>query len=139
MTNSSQNQQPTIQELIKSYQSNPILPLELSQLIPQINEDNASVQQLKSFYHRDPFGAYLIDLAWQASKDKQNHPTAADPAVSQVGINGVQQFSEGVHASEKTEISQAVKFLLSSSLLAGELCKTRAKIALTKVNCIELR
>ncbi|PHS12491.1 MAG: hypothetical protein COA86_18360 [Kangiella sp.] len=124
MTDNKNNVTRSIPELLKHYQTDPILPLELSELLPKLRKNNASVEHFKGFYRRDPLlCAYLVDLSWQATKKRDNHPFDAEHAMSTIGINGAKKFLNDIPEGEKTLISDEVKFILSSSLLAGELAK----------------
>ncbi len=124
-----------IDQWLKKYQNDPILPLELAQIIPRLRKKDASVKDFINFYQRDPLlCAYLIDLAWQATSTRENHPIAADHAMSTIGITGARQFLVNIAEDESTKLSQEVTFLLSSSLLAGELAKNLCKEAPKKQN-----
>ena len=126
-------------ELLKRYQDDPILPLELSEILPKLRSKDASVEHIKRFYRRDPIlCAYLIDLAWQATKKRANHPFDADLAMSTIGIQGANQFLADVPDGDRTELSDEVKFILSSSLLAAELAKNIAKASSHKTKSNQL-
>ncbi len=130
MTDNKNNMTHSIPELLKHYQNDPILPLELAEILPMLHKKNASVEHFKGFYRRDPLlCAYLVDLSWQATKKRDNHPFDAEHAMSTIGINGAKKFLTDIPESEKTLISDEVKFILSSSLLAGELIKNIASLS----------
>ncbi|MDQ7051002.1 MAG: HDOD domain-containing protein [Enterobacterales bacterium] len=121
--------------LVKKYQGDPILPLELDKIIPRLRKKDASVKDFVNFYQRDPLlCAYLIDLAWQATSTRENHPTAADHAMSTIGITGARQFLVNIGEDESTQLSKEVVFLLTSSLLAAELAKNLCKESNKKQN-----
>jgi HD-like signal output (HDOD) protein len=131
-----------ISALIEKYKKEPLLPLELPLIIQRINAENASVLDLKNQYYRDPLlCSYLIDLAWNKTKDKPNHPFAADHAMSTVGITDAKAYLSSINinqasTSSKTELAAGsaqeltpeLKFTMSSSLLAAELAKNLCKI-----------
>jgi len=127
MADSKNNKPSSISELLKRYQNDPILPLELIKILPKLRKKDASVEHFKSFYRRDPLlSAYLVDLAWQATKKRDNHPFDAEHAMSTIGINRAKGFFTNISDSKKTSISDEVKFILTSSLLAGELARNLA-------------
>mgnify|MGYP005812362539 CR=1 FL=1 len=114
-----------INQRIEEYKANPILPLELSLIQEQLQDPNASVESFKTQYQRDPiFCAALVSLAWQATKNKDNHPIAADHAMSTVGIGGANQHFGKLNKRNASSLSDEVRFLFSSSFLAAELAKT---------------
>jgi len=124
MSDNPNNKPSSIPELLKRYQADPILPLELAEILPMLRKKDASVEHFKGFYRRDPLlCAYLVDLSWQATKKRDNHPFDAEHAMGTIGINGAKKFLNDIPEGEKTAISDEVKFILSSSLLAGELAK----------------
>lgn len=113
-----------IANLISKYKASPLLPLELTLIIQILKIDGVSVDYFKNHYFRDPLlCAYIIDLAWQKTKNKDNHPFAADHAMSTVGIEGAKTFLSGIPDAQQPELSEEVKFVMSSSLLAAELAK----------------
>ena len=120
-----------IAKLIDQYRSNPLLPLELPLIIERLNNHKASVLDFQNQYYRDPLlCAYLIDLAWQKTQKRANHPFAADHAMSTVGIDGAKSFLAGLSIdlsdnslAKKSEFHNELKFIMSSSLLAAELAK----------------
>jgi len=124
-----------IDPLVKKYQNDPILPLELAKIIPRLRNEDASVKDFVNFYQRDPLlCAYLIDLAWQATSTRDNHPSAADHAMSTIGITGARQLLVNIAEDESSKISKEVIFLLTSSILAGELAKNLCKDSIKKQN-----
>ncbi len=120
-----------IANLISKYKANPLLPLELPIIIEQLNTENASVLDFKNQYYRDPLlCAYIIDLAWHKTQKKDNHPFAADHAMSTVGIEGAKTYLSGIsidlgktEQSEPSVLARELKFIMTSSLLAAELAK----------------
>jgi hypothetical protein len=85
-----------ISKLISQYKANPLLPLELPIIVEYLKNDNASVLDLKEQYCRDPlFCTYLIDLAWQKTKNKPNHPFATNNKnLSHVIMDSIRTTSE---------------------------------------------
>jgi len=113
-----------ISNLIDEYKNKPLLPLELPLIIEQLNAENASVLDFKNHYYRDPLlCAYLIDLAWNKTKTKENHPIAADHAMSTLGIQDAKAYLDKVSLGKQPELTDEVKFIMTSSLLAAELAK----------------
>ncbi len=123
-----------ISNLIQKYKTSPLLPLELSLVIKRLNDDNASVLDFKNQYYRDPLlCAYLIDLAWHRTKNKTNHPVAADHAMSTVGIDGARDYlanlslkltsCENEQQDVNDNLSDEIKFVMSSSLLAASIAE----------------
>jgi len=120
-----------IAKLINQYKSKPLLPLELPVIIKRLKRKNASVLDFQNQYSRDPLlCSYLIDLAWRKTKNRVNHPFAADHAMNTVGIDGANQFLSRLSLDlnsdtleKQTEFHNELKFVMSSSLLAAELAK----------------
>jgi len=126
-----------ITNLISKYKEDPLLPLELPLIVERINAENASVLDLKNQYFRDPLlCSYLIDLAWYKTKDKPNHPFAADHAMSTVGITDAKAYLSSININSPSKesnsesnvessspLSDELRFIMSSSLLAAELAK----------------
>jgi len=118
-----------IAKLISQYKSNPLLPLELPLIVEKLGSKNPSVLGFKKLYFRDPlFCAYVIDLAWHKTENKENHPIAADHAMNTVGIDGVKNYLDSIstvnpRTNSKEVLSDEVRFSLTSSLLAAELAK----------------
>lgn len=118
-----------ISALIKEYKSNSLLPIELPQIINKIASEDASVLDFKSDYFRDPLlCSYIIDLAWQKAKNKENSPFAADHAMSAIGIVGARKFFATMNKSKlagkiEENLTNEIRFTMSSSLLAGEIAK----------------
>jgi len=118
-----------IPALIKEYKSNPLLPIELPSIINKIKSEDASVLDFKSNYYRDPLlCSYIIDLAWQKARNKENSPFAADHAMSSIGIDGARQFlasmnKEELNGSIEDKLTDEIRFTMSSSLLAGEIAR----------------
>jgi len=94
-----------ISNLIAEYKDKPLLPLELPLIIERLNAENASVLDFKNQYYRDPLlCTYLIDLAWHKTKNKYNHPTAADHAMSTLGIQDAKAYLDKISLGEQLVI-----------------------------------
>lgn len=116
--------QKLIDKVFQEYKAKPILPLELSEIQNLFKNPDISVEQFKLQYQQDPiFCATLLALAWQATKDKDSHPFAADHAMSIIGITSAKRYFAKLDIKNSTLLSDEVKFFLTSSLLAAELAK----------------
>ncbi|MGX5202818.1 hypothetical protein [Aliikangiella sp. IMCC44632] len=118
------NSKVIIDKALKDYSSMPILPLELSAIARKLRDSSSSNDSFKRIYQRDPaFCWYLIQAGWRATKDKANHPIAADHAMSTIGLNQAKKVFLPLTKLTPAPLSDEVKSLLSSSLLAAEIAK----------------
>ncbi len=119
----------SIQALIKEYHLTPIRPLELADIVEQLRDPSTSIQSLTRYFYRDPMlCGYLLQTAWQQAKNKENAPFAADHALSSLGMERVSQFFKSWQSNTKRAeparpISDEVKFMMSSAVLAAELMR----------------
>ncbi len=117
--------QKLIDKVFQEYKAKPIYPLELSRIQALFRNSNISVEQFKLQYQQDPiFCASLVSLAWEATKNKDNHPFAADHAMSLIGITNAKRYFAKLNDRRSDLLSDEVRFLLTSSLLAAELAKS---------------
>ena len=118
-----------IASLIKEYKAKPLLPIELPSIIKKLESPEASVLDFRKDYYRDPLlCSYIIDIAAQKARIKENAPFAADHAMTSIGIDDARQFLSSMDelafdASPDEQLTSEIRFVMSSALLAGELAK----------------
>jgi hypothetical protein len=125
-----------LKAILKRYQNNPILPLELSRITSLLNKtSDFSMELLKPFYSCDPLlCATLIRLGWQATQKKDNHPFSPEHASNILGLEVIKPFFLKMPTHITSPLSKEVTWLLSCSLLAAELIKNIAEISIFKRN-----
>ncbi|TQV87674.1 hypothetical protein [Aliikangiella coralliicola] len=137
--------QKLIEKRISEYNSTPLLPLELPYIKQKLRDPDVSAESFKTQFKRDPvFCWLLIRAAWVATKNRANHPVAADHAMSTIGITGTKKEFEQLQPKSQTALSQKelsqnplsdeVTFCLSTSLLAAELAHRFGELSLGSSN-----
>jgi len=113
-----------ISNLISRYLANPLLPLELPLINERLTNENASVLDFKNLYYRDPLlSTVLVELAWNKTKTKANHPFAGDHAMSTLGLEDAKSYFSKLPCNDAQLLTDELRFIMSSSLLAAELAK----------------
>ncbi len=124
-----------IDKNLQEYKAKPILPLALAALSELINHTDTTIASFKSLYQQDPVFCWsALDDAFQLTQNRASQPFAVDHAISTIGLGGVRNIVDRYKTQPKQNLSEEVRFYLSSSVLAAELAGNIGELSLGKAH-----